>query len=88
MNQWHETVREYPQIPLRYAGLIRKRISSLRIYGTEACIRFEYIHKRARTVINGLSCNTHVVGIHDSVNKSNTHPFNNQFNLRMNQFLQ
>ena len=73
---------------MRYSRLTAKSVASLCIDGTENRFRIVRVHECARTVVNRLTCYTHVVGIHDSVNKSNAHPIHHQVYLNTNDFFQ
>jgi hypothetical protein len=42
------------------------------------------VHEGAGTIVDGLTRNRHVVGIHDAVNETNEHPFRDQFRLARN----
>ena len=62
------------QIPLQYSGLIAERIAAPVVDRAEHCRRIECVEEGARTVIDGLSRNCRVVGVHDPVHETDEHP--------------
>jgi hypothetical protein len=59
-----------------------------RDHRTEHGGRIEGIHERARTIVNGLPGDRHVVSVHDTVDKPDEHPASDQRCLRVDDALE
>ena len=69
------------QIPVGDRRLVGVGIATLRIDRTEYRCRIVLIHERTGAVVDGLTGQRHVVGIHHAVDKAYIHPARDQLSL-------
>lgn len=72
---------EAGEVPLGDARLILISIATLSINGAEFLGGIKAIHEGAGAVVDGLAGKAHVVGVHDAVDESDTHPLSDELGL-------
>src|SRR5215469_3187785 len=68
--------------------LIAVVIAPLEVDGAEYRVRMVCLHKGTRTIVDGLTGDGSIVGVHDAVNEPQQHPLRNQLCLPCNYSIQ
>ena len=61
--------------------LLAPRIAAILVDSTKNTVGVKALHESARTVVDRFSRDTAVVGIHDSMNKTEAHPVRDEVRL-------
>ena len=84
---WHQRNQgsgKLSHIPDNDVWLVAKSIPAKLIYRGKDLHRLIAVHKGTGTIVNSFPCDLAIVRIHDSMNKSDTHPLRDQACLRFN----
>src|SRR2546427_9276927 len=74
IDERDKRLRQPRQIPLRDPWLIGVGIATLRVDGAEHGCRIIMIHEGAWAVVDGLTGDRHVVGVHHAMDEARMHP--------------
>ena len=66
------------QVPEGDARLMTERIAAVTVDGAEDRLRMISVHKGTRSIIDGLSRQSRVVGVHNAVDKPDEHPLRHE----------
>ena len=82
VEQRQQRLGEPGQVPGRDRGLVAVGVAAAVVDRAEHGGRVEGVHERARTVVDGLAGDRHVVGVHHAVDEPDEHPLRDQRGLR------
>ncbi len=81
VEQGQQSLGEPGEVPLRHDRLVAVGVAPARVDRAVDRGRVEGLHEGARPVVDGLTRDRRVVGVHDSVNEPEEHPLSHQRGL-------
>ena len=80
-QQGQQGFRETGDVPEPDVRLVAPGIATAGVDGTEDALRVEGVHERARPIVDGLTRDRGVVGVHHPVDEAERHPLGDQVRL-------